>query len=229
MTDFSRMFESKSQPDDLTPKNVRLSVIEIASWRQDLSDKVREHVDLIEKLVVYDVDPIADAEERIKAVVEKVIKHVSDSKPSFFAKFFKSDLPVDFTQVVRNDIALIDNDLKAIAKLDPFKVREARQVVNQAEYLSEQLVKASRDLESHLNGCDDDLQVDAINRRCSTLFQQQQLVASGYKQVCQLANDLQTRPQQAQDLLNTVTAACRLLCLDVLSGKKTPDDLRRFL
>jgi hypothetical protein len=229
MTDFSRMFESKSLPDNPVSKGNGLSVVDIASWRQDLSDKVREHVDLIEKLVVYDIDPIAGAEERIKSVVAKVIKHVNDSKPGFLSRLFKSEIPVDFGQVVRNEIALIDNDLKNIAKLDPFKVREARQVVNQAEYLSEQLVKASRDLEAHLTNCGDDLQVEAINRRCSTLFHQQQLVASGYKQVCQLANDLQTRPQQAQDLLNTVTAACRLLCLDVLSGKKSPDDLRRFL
>jgi len=228
MTDFSRMFESDATPDEMNPKRSALSVVEIASWRQDLSAKVREHVDLVEKLVVYDADPITKVEERIKSLVHKVIKHVSESKPNFFSKFFNPDPEVDFSKVVRNDMALIENDLKTLAKPDPFAIREARQIVSQAEYLSEQLVKVAQELESKIPECADDLEVDAIHRRCQTLFQQQQMVASGFQQICQISNDLQTRPQQAQDLLNTETARCRLICLDVLSGKKSADDLRRL-
>lgn len=243
MKDFSRMFDSlpaasegkTKMPDYSKMFNQQAAVVghsspfrnagEIIVWRRDLSEKVREHIDLIDKIVQQDVNVIANAEKTLSDISNEVADHVEKSS-SKWLKFFSSAPSSDLDGKVRTELGKLELELKHHLKADPFKLREVDQMLGQASYLHEQLAKAGAELEKIKPLCKDDIEVDAINRRCATLYKQQQLIAMGVDQIKKLAFEIRARPQQVDDLLNSTIPMCRKLCLDVLSGTKQVRELR---
>lgn len=233
MANFSNMFSNsptKAKTSVVEQKSPFNSSADILNWRRDLSDKVKEHVDLIDKLVQQDCNLVALAEEKLHEMSNKVISHMEDSESKGFFSFLKAKNPtVDMAEVVRKTTEEISNSLSPAKKSDPFKLLEVDRMVEQATYLAEQLAKAGEELDKKKPQCVDDIEIDSINRRCTTLYTQQQLVAIGAEQVRKLAADIRSRPHQVDDLLNATIPMYRKLCLDVLSGAKQIFDLRKVL
>lgn len=200
--------------------------LEIAEWRKDLSEKVKEHVDVVEKIIREDSNMVAQAEKKLHLVANTVLEWADHPKSIF--KIFAAEKP-DISGQVRSDLAQIEQDLKSAKKPDPFIITSVNKIVEQAKYLSEQLAKAGEELDKMKAKETDDLVIDAYNRRISTLFKQQQIVAIGMKEVTQLAVDIQTRPNQVDDLLTTTLPMYKMLCHDILAGKKQSQELRKIL
>jgi len=219
--DYSQMFAKpksnavvRSSPDAFSNSN------SIMEWRRDLSEKVNEHVDLIDQLVKTDVDVVASVQEKLQALANDVLQHATRQQEtkSIFS-FLKKEAPqVNMKAKVTQVILEVTTELKNYKLPNPFKVAEVEKMLQQATYLAEQLAKAGADLEKKKPSCTDDLEIDAINKRCRTLYTQQQLVALGVEQVRKLAMDIKTRPHQVDDLLNATIPMYRMLCIDVLEG-----------
>jgi hypothetical protein len=231
--DYSKMFEKpKAQAPAVvrtSPSNAFSNSNNIMDWRRDLSEKVKEHVDLIEALVKNDVDIVAEVQQKLHEMAEDVLRHNEQASSKSIFRFFKQEPQVDMDAYVDTVIAEVEATLRSFKRPNPFKIAEVEKMLQQASYLAEQLAKAGADLEKKKPNCTDDLEVDAINRRCHTLYTQQQLVALGVEQVRKLAMDIKTRPHQVDDLLNATVPMYRMLCLDVLNGTKQSIELRNAL
>lgn len=229
MPDYSNMFNKPHAVVGHTTTAPLLTVTELMGWRNDLSDKIREHLALIEKIVKDDFDVIVNAGTTLRSLTDAVCEF--SEKRSGWVYRFITGMPADAEDLekrVHADITRIELMLMSKGiKIDPFKVREIDQVVTQIDYFTKQLDKVIGELVEMKKKYSGDLEQDAIIQRIKTLTSQQQLIAISTAEIQQLAVDIRTRPQQAKDFLSTTIPLTRRLCLDVLKGTVKASELRK--
>lgn len=199
---------------------------DITNWRRDLSDKVREHVELVETLVRTNCNIVLQAESALADLQQEVVTYVE--KRGGLTRLFRQQPTVSqMVEHVRTSLDRLTASLSGARTPDPFKVVEVERMLEQASYLNDQLAKAGRELESMRELCADDIERDLLNKRCATLYAQQQLVALGSHQVRDIAIDVRNRTARVDDLLTATIPLCRKLCLDVLDGTAQPTTIRK--
>lgn len=199
----------------------------IMSWRQDLSDKVKEYVDTVEHLTLQDVNPLDAIRSKVAAIAEQVLESVD--KGIWIARALGRAKPVLTKEQVAQSLKAVDTELQAIKRPDPFSLQSSQNLIGQAEYLNEQLAKAGTLLDKIKAASTDTFQIDSLNRRMQTLYNQQQLIAMGSDQIKRMVEDIQTRPLQVTELITVTLPMYRMLCLDVLAGAKQSQELRKIL
>lgn len=228
MPDYSKMFgKSDAVVGHAQPTSLTDQVNAAYEYRKDLSIKINEHIEAVKGIVTKDFDPIAAADESLGKLLDIVEEFVA-TESSFFKRLMGGTRDLaHITSIIEQTTDGVKAMLEKGKRVDPFFKQSAVQVVNQADYLVDQINKVCDAVTKLREPIVDDILRDAYNKRLAALTMQLHIVADGKRQLEAISVKIQTRTNEAEAYIASTLQLTRKLCLDVAAGTVKVSELRK--